>query len=233
MFKRIASGPEKLRYRLCAVGLLLVACTVAGAQAAARAEALALDARTPVSGSAVSEPRHPTVHHAQSHAHIAASLAQQEAQCYQQFAVNRCLSVVREQARTERAALDKQEHLENSAARREAGEVHRRAREQRIAGREFDAARTADSVPGTADTTVRAAAKPAKAGANADLGQIRQQRAAAQAQRDERALRARQRLADKRAAAQRRQASIERRSKDRTAQGKPRAAPLPVSPAPL
>lgn len=233
MFKRITSRSEKLRDRLCAGCLLLVACTVAGAQPAGHADALAHGARAPQSGSVLSAPSHPTRHHAPNHAHIAARLAQQEAQCYQQFAVNRCLSTVREQARAERAALDKQEQLENAAARRAAGEEHRRAREQRIAARELGAARTQDAVPGTADATVRKVAKPAKADANSDIGQIRQQRAAAQAQRDERALRARQRLADKRAAAQRRQASIDQRSKDRTAQGRPRAAPLPVSPAPL
>lgn len=233
MFKRIASGSEKLRYRLRAVGLLLMMCTISGAPVATRAQALALDARAPVSGSAVSEPRQITAHHAQSHAHIAASLAQQEAQCYQQFVVNRCLSTVREQARAERAALDKQEQLESAAARRAAGEQHRRAREQRIAQRELEAARTHDAVPGTANATQRAVARPATADLNADAAQIRQRRATAQAQRDERALRARQRLADKRAAAQRRQASMDQRSKDRAAQGKPRAAPLSAPPAPF
>ena len=254
MPKAATLRPNPAPYGKCWVVMLVVCgCALAGAQAARGEDTLAPEAPATSGIAFTPENRHSKVNDTHKHADIRTRLEQAEARCYQQFVVNHCLSVARENARTERAALDAQAHLEKSAARRAAADVNQGARERRIADHTTAGRSTRENavdapiapVPSAAPAkTARASGKAPPAektqrerkapapSAKHDVERIRQERAAAQAQRDQRALRAQKRLAEKRATAQRRQAAIEQRRTDRAAQGKPGAAPLPPAPVP-
>ena len=215
----------------CSTGLVLA---VTCAHAGSKNENLDNDMRTPMSVSAASEDHAPKALHSKEHSDIDKALAQEEARCYQQFSVNRCLADARTQARTERAALDTIESEQKAAARQEASEAHRVERAQRGADHAAARASASGSAPSHTESSSLPAARAARAARAAkpmrspDVEGIRQERAASQRQRDERAARARTRKAEKRAAAERHQASMQQRRNDRDAQGKAAAAPLPA-----
>ncbi len=113
------------------VGLLLV---ISSTQAAAKSGQLVNDLRGPMSESAAPRSQEPKEQHASRHADVDRTLARDEANCYQLFAVNGCLLEARARARAERAEIDERERLEKAADRQARSEALQRERASRQTG---------------------------------------------------------------------------------------------------
>jgi len=151
-------------------------------------------------------------------------LAAAEAACYQKFAVNGCLRSARQQARSERAAVQQRENDLKDAARRERTDAHRQELQDKQAAA---AAHPAPTGPRTHRPNPPApSAHRSPANQSASVGNAEQ----ARARRAQDAAQARQRLLDKQSAAAERAQALRRHQAQREASGHPQAAPLPDPP---
>lgn len=158
-------------------------------------------------------------------------LAAEEAACYQKFAVNGCLRSARQQARSERAAVQQRENDLKNAARRERTDAHRQElQDKQAAAAEKAALGGAHPAPTgprahrpnpSAPSAHRSTANQSASAGNAEQARARRAQDAAQA---------RQRLLDKQSAAAERAQAQQRRQAQREASDHPQAAPLPDPP---
>jgi len=167
-------------------------------------------------------------------------LAAAEAACYQKFAVNGCLRSARQQARSERAAVQQRENDLKDAARRERTDAHRQELQDKQAAAAEKAAlggalpaptgpqahRPNPPAPSAHRSTANQSAHRSPANQSVSAGNAEQ----ARARRAQDAAQARQRLLDKQSAAAERAQALQRRQAQREASGHPQAAPLPDPP---
>ena len=154
-------------------------------------------------------------------------LAAEEVACYQKFAVNGCLRSARQQARSERAAVQQRDNALKDAARRERSAAHRQELQDKQAVT-AEKVPPEDGAPSPAGPRVHRSAPPAQrahrsAGKQSASAESPDQERARRAQD---AARARQRLLDKQSAAAERAQAQQRRQAQREASGHPQAAPL-------
>lgn len=158
-------------------------------------------------------------------------LAAAEAACYQKFAVNGCLRSARQQARSERAAVQQRENDLKDAARRERTDAHRQELQDKQAAAAEKAA-LGGALPAPTGPRAHRPNPPAPsahrspANQSASVGNAEQ----ARARRAQDAAQAHQRLLDKQSAAAERAQALRRHQAQREASGHPQAAPLPDPP---